>query len=146
MVSEFYRKVLADPALAAFFSGVNMSLLHGKQVEFFAAALGGPEPYRGASMRQVHEGRGIEQQHFDLVAQHLATSLSEAGVPADTVEIILATIARCPRTSSLPTARPPDRTLRGRPGSRRRRCARRSRDLLSRGNCVANARASKIAR
>lgn len=102
VVSEFYRKVLADPALADFFSGVNMSRLHGKQVEFFAAALGGPEPYRGASMRQVHQGRGIGQQHFDLVAQHLAASLNEAGVPADTVQSILTTIS--PLSADIVTA------------------------------------------
>jgi truncated hemoglobin YjbI len=30
-----------------------------KQAEFFAAALGGFEPYTGAPMEQVHRGRGI---------------------------------------------------------------------------------------
>ncbi|MBK0865500.1 group 1 truncated hemoglobin [Saccharopolyspora sp. HNM0986] len=97
VVSEFYRKVLADPALTEFFRGVNMSRLQGKQVEFFAAALGGPEP-----MRQVHQGRGIEQQHFDLVAQHLAASLNEVGVPADTVQRILTTIS--PLSADIVTA------------------------------------------
>ena len=45
-----------------------MNRLKGKQVEFFAAALGGPEPYTGAPMKQVHQGRGITMLHFNLVA------------------------------------------------------------------------------
>ena len=70
-----------------------MNRLKGKQVEFFAAALGGPEPYTGAPMRQVHQGRGITMHHFSLVAGHLVDALAAAGVPSETVTEILAAIA-----------------------------------------------------
>ncbi|PEG41447.1 hypothetical protein CQY20_05170 [Mycolicibacterium agri] len=70
-----------------------MSRLKGRQVEFFAAALGGPLPYTGAPMRQVHQGRGITMHHFDLVAGHLAASLGAADVSEDTTAQILAAIA-----------------------------------------------------
>ncbi|OBB01335.1 hemin receptor [Mycobacteriaceae bacterium 1482268.1] len=93
VVADFYKRVLADVDLAGFFTGTNMARLQGKQVEFFAAALGGPQPYTGASMRQVHQGRGITMHHFDLVAGHLAASLGAAGVPEETTEQILAAIA-----------------------------------------------------
>ncbi|WP_243790898.1 group 1 truncated hemoglobin [Saccharopolyspora gloriosae] len=93
VVAAFYEKVLADPELAGFFTGTNMSRLQGRQVEFFAAALGGPEPYRGAGMKQVHQGRGIRRSHFDRVVVHLSASLTEAGVPPATVDAILAAIA-----------------------------------------------------
>jgi hemoglobin len=93
VVDDFYERVLADGELAEFFTGTNMGRLKGKQVEFFAAALGGPDPYSGAPMRQVHQGRGITMRHFTLVAEHLAASLAAARVPADTVEQILAAIA-----------------------------------------------------
>ena len=93
VVNDFYDRVLADDELAPFFTGANISRLKGKQVEFFAAALGGPDPYSGAPMRQVHQGRGITMHHFGLVANHLAASLSTAGVPAETVEQILGAIA-----------------------------------------------------
>ena len=59
VVEDFYVRVLADDQLAGFFAGVNMNRLKGKQVEFLAAALGGPEPHTGAPMKQVHQGRGI---------------------------------------------------------------------------------------
>jgi hemoglobin len=74
-------------------TSTNMSGLAGRQVEFFAAALGGPQPYTGAPMRQVHQGRGITMHHFNLVAGHLGASLGAAGVPRETTDQILAAIA-----------------------------------------------------
>ena len=85
VVDDFYVRVLADPQLAGFFVGTNMPKLKGRQVEFFAAALGGPDFYQGAGMRQVHAGRGISQADFDKVAFHLTAALSAAGVPAGTI-------------------------------------------------------------
>jgi hemoglobin len=93
VVDDFYRRVLADDRLSHFFTGSNMNRLKGKQVEFFAAALGGPQPYTGASMKQVHQGRGIMMSHFTLVAGHLADALSEAGVPPARVDEIIGAIA-----------------------------------------------------
>ncbi|MGB6209976.1 group I truncated hemoglobin [Mycobacterium sp.] len=93
VVEDFYCRVLDDDHLAGFFAGTNMNRLKGKQVEFFAAALGGPEPYIGASMKQVHQGRGITMDHFNLVAGHLTDSLSAAGVPEPTITEILGAIS-----------------------------------------------------
>ncbi len=93
VVEDFYTRVLADEQLSGFFSGANMNRLKGKQVEFFAAALGGPEPYTGAPMKQVHQGRGITMLHFNLVAGHLADALTAAGVPPATITEILGAIA-----------------------------------------------------
>jgi hemoglobin len=53
-------------------------------------------------MRQVHQGRGITMHHFGLVANHLAASLNAAGVPAETVDKILAAIA--PLSTDIATA------------------------------------------
>jgi hemoglobin len=93
VVEDFYVRVLADDQLRGFFTGTNMNRLKGKQVEFFAAALGAPEPYTGAPMKQVHQGRGITMHHFSLVAGHLADALAAAGVPSETVVAILSAIA-----------------------------------------------------
>ncbi|WP_159928839.1 MULTISPECIES: group 1 truncated hemoglobin [Nocardia] len=93
VVADFYVRVLADDELAGFFKGVNMSRLQGRQVEFFAAALGGPDPYTGAPMHRIHQGKGITMRHFELVAAHLSDSLAAAGVPAETVEQIVGTVS-----------------------------------------------------
>jgi len=103
VVADFYERVLADPELAGFFAGANMTRLKGRQVEFFAAALGGPEPYTGASMRDIHRGRGISRQQFNLVAAYLSESLAAAGVPARTVQRIMAAIA--PLADDIATAK-----------------------------------------
>lgn len=93
VVDDFYDRVLADTELAVFFTGTNMPRLKGLQVEFFTAALGGPDEYQGRTMKEVHRGRGIAQRHFDLVAGHLSDALAKAGVPSETVDTIIATIA-----------------------------------------------------
>jgi len=93
VVDDFYRRVLADSQLAPFFVGSNMSRLKGKQVEFFAAALGGPNEYSGQPMKAVHRGLGINRVHFDLVAKYLREALATAGVPSDTADTIMETIA-----------------------------------------------------
>ncbi|UOX90672.1 group 1 truncated hemoglobin [Amycolatopsis sp. FBCC-B4732] len=93
VVGDFYERVLADAELAAFFRGTNMSRLKGRQVEFFAAALGGPDEYRGRSMKDVHRGRGIGRHHFDLVAKYLTDALLAAGVPEETAESIIGAVA-----------------------------------------------------
>ncbi|MCV7377261.1 group 1 truncated hemoglobin [Mycobacterium alsense] len=93
VVEGFYVRVLGDERLSGFFTGTNMNRLKGRQVEFFAAALGGPEPYTGAPMKQVHQGRGITMHHFGLVADHLAEALTAAGVDAETVTEILGAVA-----------------------------------------------------
>ncbi|OBA58479.1 hemin receptor [Mycobacterium sp. 1100029.7] len=93
VVEDFYVRVLADDQLSGFFTGTNMNRLKGKQVEFFAAALGGPEPYTGAAMKQVHQGRGITMLHFTLVAGHLSDALAAAGVSPRTVTDIISAIA-----------------------------------------------------
>ncbi|HEY6493158.1 MAG TPA: group 1 truncated hemoglobin [Trebonia sp.] len=92
VVDDFYVRVLADPQLAGFFAGANMAKLKGRQVEFFAAALGGPDLYEGGQMRDVHAGRGISQADFDKVAFHLTTALAAAGVPAETIGQITSAI------------------------------------------------------
>jgi hemoglobin len=93
VVDDFYGRVLADPQLAPFFAGTAMARLKGMQVDFFSAALGGPDEYAGRSMKDVHQGRGISQADFNLVAHHLTEALDAAGVSDETVAAIIGTIA-----------------------------------------------------
>ncbi len=85
--------MLDDDHLACFYAGSNMKCVKARQVEFLSAVLGGPLPYTGTPMRQVHEGRGITMHHFAMVAAHLADSLCAAGLHPDTITEILRAIA-----------------------------------------------------
>jgi hemoglobin len=93
VVEDFYCRVLDDDHLAGFYAGSNMRCVKARQVEFLSAVLGGPGPYTGSSMRQVHDGRGITMHHFAMVTAHLADSLCAAGLHPDTITEILHAIA-----------------------------------------------------
>ena len=93
VVEDFYCRVLDDDHLAGFYAGSNMKCVKARQVEFLSAVLGGPGPYSGTPIRQVHEGRGITMHHFAMVAAHLADSLCAAGLHPDTITEILRAIS-----------------------------------------------------
>ena len=79
----FYRKVLADDRIAHFFDDVDMDLQVAKQAAFLAMVLGGPNAYTGQDMRSAHASlvdRGLSDQHFDAVLEHLAATLRELSV------------------------------------------------------------------
>ena len=92
-VDEFYHRVLADPELASYFAGTSLQRLKGHQAAFFAMALGGPDHYKGRSMREAHAGRGITDAAFDRVAEYLAATLGALDVDAVTIEGIVAQVA-----------------------------------------------------
>jgi hemoglobin len=91
-VDRFCQRVLTDPALSHFFTGVSMTRLKAHQFAFLSQALGGPRQYAGASMRNAHSNLAIEQRHFDSVAVHLVEALRELGVSEDIVGEIAAAV------------------------------------------------------
>lgn len=56
------------------------------QGQWLCAALGGPIPYHGpdpaALCTRLIEEKGLNSTHLDTLAQHLAGSMSEQGIPA----------------------------------------------------------------
>jgi hemoglobin len=91
-VEQFYVRVLADPMLAPFFKGVEMSRLKRHQFAFLSQALGGPSRYCGASMSKAHQHLAIEQRHFDAVAGHLVEVLRALGVSPEVIAEVAATV------------------------------------------------------
>lgn len=92
-VTEFYQRVLKDGELAPFFLTVNMDIQRRKQREFLTTALGGPNVYKGPSMRQAHAGLGITDDHFNRVAGHLQATLERLGVAAALVGEVIGAVA-----------------------------------------------------
>ena len=82
-VDIFYRKVLSDETISDFFDGVDMDAQAAKQKSFITMALGGPHNYAGKDMRTAHArlvDKGLNDEHFDAVVQHLGATLKELGV------------------------------------------------------------------
>jgi hemoglobin len=81
-VDIFYRKMLLDERVAAFFETVDMDRQRAKQKAFLTMVLGGPNNYAGKDMRSAHAhlvGRGLNDSHVDVVIEHLASTLRELG-------------------------------------------------------------------
>ncbi len=90
-VEIFYAKVLADARINQYFSGVDMARQKGKQKAFLAMAFGGPKTYTGQDMRKAHAGLpGLNDTHFNAVAEHLQATLTELGVKDDLTKQVLA--------------------------------------------------------
>ena len=95
-VDLFYKKVLADDRVSEFFTGLDMEAQVRKQVSFMTVAFGGPDEYRGRDMREAHKQlvaeRGLNDSHFDAVAENLQSTLSELGVASDLIDEAMALV------------------------------------------------------
>lgn len=92
-VDRFYTRVLADPALAPFFTGTDMSQLKRHQVLLLSQVLGGPVAYDGRSLSDAHRGLGISTDHYDKVVEHLVAVLVELGADDDALAAAGAVVA-----------------------------------------------------
>lgn len=92
-VDLFYRKVLADDRIARFFEDVDMDRQRAKQKAFLSMVFGGPKSYTGKDMRAAHAPlvqRGLNESHFNAVAEHLQATLQALGVTPDLVGEVMA--------------------------------------------------------
>lgn len=90
-VDIFYRRVLTDDSISHFFESTDMDAQRTKQVSFLTMALGGPNNYTGQDMRTAHAKlvtKGLNDQHFDAVVNHLGATLTELGVANEHIETI----------------------------------------------------------
>ena len=88
-VADLYDHILDDDELAHFFVGIDVAEVQRHQRELVTTAVGGPSLYEGRTLREAHDGLGIERRHVDLVIRHLAGALARAGVaPADVMAVL----------------------------------------------------------
>ena len=92
-VEIFYRRMLTDDRVARFFDGVDLDGQIAKQKGFLTMAFGGPHHYTGKDMRAGHAhlvARGLNDEHVDVVIEHLGATLIELGVGGADVEAVAA--------------------------------------------------------
>ncbi len=102
-VETFYRRMLLDDRVSRFFDTVDMDGQIAKQKAFLTMAFGGPAHYSGKELADGHAHlieKGLDDTHVDVVLEHLAGTLEELGVDADTVSETIA-IAESTRDSVL---------------------------------------------
>lgn len=91
-VDIFYNKIQNDPDLLPFFDGVDMQRQRRMQEKFLSFAFGSPNKYSGRAMRAAHERPvkvGLNENHFDKVAQHLQRTLLELNVPYELIQEVM---------------------------------------------------------
>jgi hemoglobin len=91
-VDLFYRRVLSDDRISHFFDGVDMERQAAKQKAFLTMVCGGPNNYTGMDMRKGHAHlvkRGLNDMHFNAVAEHLGGTLKELGVADPLIQQVL---------------------------------------------------------
>lgn len=92
-VDIFYRKVLSDDRISAFFEDVDMEKQAAKQKAFLTMAFGGPHNYTGLDMRRGHAhlvARGLNDAHVDAVIEDLGATLRELGVKEELIAQVAA--------------------------------------------------------
>jgi len=92
-IDLFYRKVLTDDRISHFFDGVDMDKQMAKQKGFLTMAFGGPNNYTGKDLRKGHAhllARGLNDTHFDAVAENLSSTLQELGVAQPLIDQVMA--------------------------------------------------------
>lgn len=94
-VDIFYRHVLLDDRINYWFDDVDMEKQAAKQKAFMTMAFGGPHGYTGKDMRAAHKPmveRGLNDTHFDAVAENLVKALQELNVPQEDIDEVVATV------------------------------------------------------
>lgn len=77
VIHDFYERVLHEPTLAPYFEGVDTAGLVEHQVRFIGAVVGGPDSYRGRSLREAHRGLAIDGEAFGAIATLLRDTLED---------------------------------------------------------------------
>jgi hemoglobin len=94
VVGDFYGRVLADDTLRSLFTGVDLDRLRRHQAKFIGYALGGPNQYKGRTIRAAHADLAITETQFAAVAGHLAASLSAFDVPLHLIDQVIQHVAQ----------------------------------------------------
>ena len=91
VVDAFFRRVLADERISPFFADADLAQLRAHQNMFMSALLGGPEPYTGRDIAQVHAQvqPRLNGSHFDAFLKHFRDALKEVGVKPDKAERVM---------------------------------------------------------
>ncbi len=76
----FYDKAYAHSWLSRYFTDKPQELLENQQTDFMIQLMGGPKCYSGKSPKSAHQHILITGELFELRAQMLSESITEAGI------------------------------------------------------------------
>ncbi len=86
ILDAFYKKIFASDALAAFFDGVTIEHVIGKQHSYLKSIFTGERCYFGQRMRNAHHWMVISDELFDKREAIFEDTLNEFGLPLRIIE------------------------------------------------------------
>eukprot|EP00347_Sterkiella_histriomuscorum_P023939 403332861 len=90
VVEHMYAHIFTDSDLIDFFRKTDKDHQKAMQKHFLTYATGGSSEYNGKSMKDVHQGRGINHDDFMRVAGHVITAMKELSVPQELQDEVVA--------------------------------------------------------
>ena len=94
-VDAFYVRVLADDRVNGFFD-IDMKKQAAKQKRFLGSLLAGtaqdPEGYMRSAHKRLVEEDGLNDSHFDAIAEHLQATLVSFGVEGELLDTIMGAV------------------------------------------------------
>ncbi len=91
-IESFYRRVLEDETLRAFFDSTDMAHLRAGQSMFVSMLLGGKVVYTGKEIAAAHaqvRAKGLTGANFDAFLKHFREALDEVGVIPENAEKVM---------------------------------------------------------
>lgn len=80
LMKDFYDRLFDDIMIGFFFTGRDKQALIDKQIAFTRRLLGGPEPYKGPSLKQAHAPLRILDGQFNRRHQVLKEVLRDHAI------------------------------------------------------------------
>jgi hemoglobin len=90
VVDDFVGNVAADKRINGFFARTDVPRLKRLLAEQICAGTGGPCAYTGRDMKSTHAGMGVQQVHFNALAEDLVKTLNKFNVPEKEQKELLA--------------------------------------------------------
>ena len=79
IVNKMYEKIQANDKLMPFFEGKNIQGIIDAQLKYFESAIGGPSPWSGRTLPEIHASMGITEDIMQLYATLFGEAAVEAG-------------------------------------------------------------------
>jgi hemoglobin len=97
VVDRFYDRVIKDDRVKHFFVNIEMKKQKAHQTAFLTYVFGGSEKYDGRTMRESHkrlvEEMGLNDEHFDAIAEDLVITLQELGIAQELIDEVASVAA-----------------------------------------------------
>jgi len=93
IVDETLDNIAADQRIVGIFADSDIGRLEEKLVEQICNISGGPCEYTGDSMKEVHEGLGIDAAEFNAFVEDLRDAMETLRVPEPARNRLLARLA-----------------------------------------------------